>query len=70
MKNSLIQIGVAAIRAPDGTVIKDVPLYASESSETVRATEDTFKDFARVAARRMHEARIREARARRKHVNA
>ena len=66
MNDNMIQIGVAAIRAPDGRVIKDAPLYAPESSETVRATEDTFKEFARVAARRMHEARIREARARRR----
>ena len=70
MTNNMIQIGVAAIRAPDGRVIKDAPLYASETPETVRATEDTFKEFARVAARRMHEAMIRERRARRKQANA
>lgn len=70
MANNLIQIGVAAIRAPDGRVVKDVPLYASETPETVRATEDTFKEFARVAARRMHEAMIRERRAHRKQANA
>ena len=70
MANKMIQVGIVALRGPDGRVIKDAPLYASETPETVRATEDTFKEFARVAARRMHEAMIRERRARRKQANA
>ena len=64
--NTMIQIGVAAIRAPDGRVVKDVPLYAPDTPETVRAYEYTFEQFAIVAAQRMHESMIKERRARRK----
>ena len=68
--NTMIQIGVAAIRAPDGRVVKDVPLYAPETPETVRASEDTFRSFAIVAAQRMHNAVMNERRARTKRAKS
>ena len=53
MANNLIQIGVAAVRAPDGRVIKDTPLFAPATDVILRATEDTLETFAAVAVQRM-----------------
>ena len=47
-------------RAPDGRVIKDVPLFVPVTPAIQNAAEFTYQDFALVAARRMHEARMRD----------
>ena len=56
MSDNMIQIGVAAIRAPDGRVVKDTPLFAPATDEILRATEDTLETFAAVAVQRMDAA--------------
>ena len=69
MANKMIQVGIVALRGPDGRVVKDAPLYLPVA-ENDHTEEKAMTDFARVAARRMHEAMIRERRARRKQANA
>ena len=56
MNDNMIQVGVVAIRAPDGRVIKDAPLYRPATERDIAESEYTFKEFARVAAKRMHAA--------------
>ena len=53
MNSTMIQIGVAAVRAPDGRVVKDTPLFAPATDVILRATEDTLETFAAVAVQRM-----------------
>lgn len=66
MNSTMIQIGVAAIRAPDGRVVKDTPLFAPVTDVILRATEDTLETFAAVAVQRMGAAVMNERHARRK----
>ena len=66
MNDNMIQVGVCAIRAPDGRVIKDAPLFVPVTPAIQNATEFTYQDFALVAVRKIHDAKLREARERRK----
>ncbi len=66
MNNSLYQVGVAAIRAPDGTVIKSAPIYRPIEEVDIPAANKVLDDFAAIAYERMHEAQLRERRARRR----
>lgn len=66
MNNNLYQVGVAAIRAPDGTVIKSAPIYRPIEEVDIPAANKVLDDFAAIAYERMHEAQLRERRARRR----
>lgn len=53
MSDNLIQVGVCAIRGPDGRVIKDAPLFLPGTKYDAVAEKDAQKEFARVATKKM-----------------
>lgn len=48
-----IQIGVTALRAPDGSFLPAVPMYIRSTPETKAAEEALTKDITGVLAQRM-----------------
>lgn len=48
-----IQVGVTALRAPDGTFLPAVPLYIRSTPESKAAEEAMTKDVTSVLAQRM-----------------
>ena len=56
MSEKLYQVGGAAIRAPDGTFIKEAPIYRPITEEDEAAAKQTFEDFAAAAIKRMKAA--------------
>lgn len=50
-----IQVGVTALRGPDGSFLPAVPLYIKETPETKAAEEAFTKDVTGILAQKMKE---------------
>ena len=61
MANKMIQVGIVALRGPDGRVVKDAPLYLPVA-ENDHTEEKAMTDFARAAVK------IMDAAVRRNHI--
>ena len=57
MTERMIQVGVAAIRGPDGSVIKQAPLYRPLTPEDEEHIHDADDDFVRIVISRLKAAR-------------
>lgn len=53
MSEQYIQVGVTALRAPDGSFLPSVPLYIKSTPETKAAEEALTQDITGVLAQRM-----------------
>ena len=54
MKNEYVQVGVMALRNPDGTFRPSTPIYREVDDRDRAAAERTFKDVAAIFAEKYH----------------
>lgn len=52
-----IQVGVMAIRNPDGTFQPSTPIYEKVDDRDLAAAERTFKDVAAILAEKYHKVK-------------
>ncbi len=58
MKNKYVQVGVMALRNPDGTFQPSTPIYQEVDERDLAAAERTFKEVAEIFAERYHKVKM------------
>ena len=57
MKNKYVQVGVMALRNPDGTFQPSTPIYREVDDRDRAAAERTFKDVAAIFAEKYYKVK-------------